>query len=428
MDMENEDTNVSGPGGSASQFLTTAQSEETEKILWSVLNTAVDGIILIDEKGIIQFVNSACCKIFGYGDQELVGQNVSILAAQPDKSQHDGYIRKFLETGAPKIIGLGREVTGLHKDGSLFPVDLAVSEVKLGERRFFTGITRDITRQKEAEDALKLSNTILETYVSELDASRRALQEKADELSTLLEKEAGLNDRLRYEVETKNKFFSIISHDLRSPFNTLLGMTEMLATMASMLDPKTVSERAKDVHEAGSQVYDLLENLLEWSRLQMERAEIRTSPSSLSQVVEAALAALTPMAEKKKVALQNRVTDATIVADPHMVQTVIRNLVINAVKFTPPGGVVSLISDHQDGVVQMTVADTGVGMSAAQLTNVFDLDKKHSTTGTSGERGTGLGLSLSREMVELNKGQIWAESVVNEGTKIHFTIPLETLN
>ena len=156
--------------------------KESEARVTAVLNHTVDGIIVIDERGIVETFNPAAEKTFGYAASEVIGQNISMLTAEPDRSQHDEYIKRYLRTREAKIIGVGREVTGLRKDGSTFPLDLAISEVFIGKRRLFTGVTRDITKRKKMEKQLEVHTVSLEKMVEErthaliesLDVAERA--------------------------------------------------------------------------------------------------------------------------------------------------------------------------------------------------------------------------------------------------------------
>src|SRR6056297_2865965 len=143
-------------------------SHESEGLLRSILEAAVDGIITINERGLIESINPAVERIFGYRADELVGHNVSMLMPQPYRSQHDTYVDNYVSTGNAKIIGIGREVEGRRKDGTVFPVELAVSEVNLPDRRLFTGVVRDITDRKRAEAALLESERRLATLISNL--------------------------------------------------------------------------------------------------------------------------------------------------------------------------------------------------------------------------------------------------------------------
>lgn len=245
-----------------------------------------------------------------------------------------------------------------------------------------------------------------------------------EEMEELVDNKESLNEQLAYEIHVKDKFFSIISHDLKSPFTALLGMSELMATSAESYSKDKIVKYAKNVNEAGKQIFDLLQNLLEWSRLQMEGNTFKPKTILLQEQARKSIEILTPMALEKDITLTNRIEKTAAFADPDMVRTVIRNLVANALKFTPSGGSVELSSDNNGNRVQITVSDTGVGMTAKQSEIIFSLDRRTSTTGTAGEKGSGLGLPLCKELVERNAGFIWVESAPEEGSKFHFSLPI----
>ncbi len=161
--------------------------------LQAIIETAVDGIIAISDRGVIESVNPATCKIFGYTEEEMLGQNVSMLMPQPHKHNHDGYIHNYTTSGERKIIGIGREVPGRKKDGMIFPFWLAVSEFKLGEKRMFTGVVHDMTEQKKAETALRELNQELESMVSE----------RTEKLSDVVNKLLASNQQLQHEIQER---------------------------------------------------------------------------------------------------------------------------------------------------------------------------------------------------------------------------------
>jgi signal transduction histidine kinase len=286
-------------------------------------------------------------------------------------------------------------------------------------------LQREIVYRTKAEEALQLNKDQLESVVVELEASKYDLENQATQLVELAENEALLSNKLKYEAAVKNRFFSIISHDLKSPFNALLGMTELMSKMADSFTKDQLVESAANVNEAGKSVFGLLQNLLEWSRLQMEGATFEPQLISLHDLTLENIDVLSPAAKEKGISLSNEVKKDTAFADPDMIQTVIRNLISNSLKFTPSGGKIEISSSTEYEVVKVTVSDTGVGIPAEQADKIFALDQKTSTNGTAGETGTGLGLPLCKEMIEQNGGKIWVESTPGEGSQFHFTLPTE---
>jgi signal transduction histidine kinase len=244
-----------------------------------------------------------------------------------------------------------------------------------------------------------------------------------DDLKRQTERVASTAKQLKFEVDTKNRFFSIISHDLISPFNVLLGMTHTMSSMAAKFSKEKLVEFSGDVNKAGEQVFELLHNLLEWSRLQMEGMDIKPEEIELQALVQECIDVLTPISLKKGIELTNRVKGDIAFADRDMVKMVIRNLVANSLKFTPSGGTIVVSATVDDGRAKVAVTDSGVGMSEEQLGKIFQLDKKTSTIGTAGESGTGLGLPLCKEILERNGGEIFVMSTPGTGSEFYFTLP-----
>ena len=248
----------------------------------------------------------------------------------------------------------------------------------------------------------------------------RTLQ-KTEQLAGALELS---NAELKESNRVKTTFFSIIAHDLRSPFNSLLGMTRLMVTDKARLDKDALVGYAEDVNTAGQRFYALLQNLLEWSQLQMSGATFGPKQVVLESLVKDSLDVLHPIAQEKTINVTSQIGDVTAYADPNMVMMVIRNLVSNALKFTEAGGTINLSSQSIGDFVQITVTDDGVGIAKEGLTELFEVDHRTTSEGTAGETGTGLGLPLCKDMVEKNGGKIWAESVPGKGSKFHFTLPV----
>ncbi len=244
------------------------------------------------------------------------------------------------------------------------------------------------------------------------------------DLSQSLEK---ANAKLTELNATKDKFFSIVAHDLKGPFQPLLGMAELLPIIADTAGPQEIKEIGESIYRSAKGVHNLLENLLQWSRMEQGHMEHWPISLDLEQLAKQNMALLADNASDKKICLQNRVVKETFVyADENMLDTVMRNLVSNALKFTPNGGEVTISAKPSNLLpefIEVSVSDTGSGISKEDLNKLFKLEVHHSTTGTAHEQGTGLGLIICKEMVEKNRGQIWIESKVEQGTVVSFTIP-----
>ena len=223
---------------------------------------------------------------------------------------------------------------------------------------------------------------------------------------------------------TKDKFFSIISHDLKGPLNSLTSFSGLLMNHTDSLSKEEIKMLAKDLDKSLKNLFALLENLLEWSRSQTGNTEFKQTTFDLAAVLNDNKNLLEGQAASKKITVKGiDKKQVPIHAHRHSVNTVIRNLISNAIKFTPEGGTITLAVQKVKNDVRVSIADTGVGMSAEVIQKLFRIDTKHTTKGTADEKGTGLGLILCKEFVEKNGGKIWAESEPGRGSVFYFTLP-----
>lgn len=232
-----------------------------------------------------------------------------------------------------------------------------------------------------------------------------------------------VNETLEHEIEIKNRFFSIIAHDLRSPFNTLLGMTRMLEGYVDLNDKSKVQKYAGQVRNAGEQFYQLLQGLLEWSSHQMSNGSVEAEAFSLHEIVDETLAVLSPLAINKGIQVNNMVGQHDLISDRTAIDTVLRNLVSNATKFVRPDGQIDIDSRDDGDFIAIEVTDNGIGLAGVDIDALFSIDQKTTTTGTDGELGTGLGLPLCKDLVEQIGGTIKAEDLNGQGARFTFTIP-----
>ncbi len=242
-----------------------------------------------------------------------------------------------------------------------------------------------------------------------------------------------IQDQARELIElnaSKDKFFSIVAHDLRGPFGPLLQLSEILATEAAKSDQHLQSLSTR-IHTSAQVVYQLLENLLQWARLQQGRMPFAPEPLDLNHVVEQVAYLLHDISAQKNITLKSQINPGVIVqGDAAMLNAVLRNLASNALKFTLQGGQVTIRAQRsafssEGQWVEVLVCDTGVGINPEDQVKLFRLDVHHSTEGTAQEQGSGLGLLVCQEMVEKHGGKIWVESTLGQGTAIHFTLPLD---
>jgi len=304
-------------------------------------------------------------------------------------------------------------------------------------------------KTKEVTGILDIQDDHLDAFEKE---DRKVLQLMANEIAIAIQnaQSYSLSQKANKELARlnadKDKFFSIVAHDLKGPFMPLLGNLELLAEMGDTFDPQEIKEMGQSLHRTAKNVFNLLENLLHWSRMQMGRMEYNPETINLQDIALETINLLAAPAESKKITLQSTISDEMqVYADSHMVDTIIRNLTNNAIKFTPEEGTVTISAIHANHTtdtipitnaidkiiytlsttqfIEIAVTDTGVGMDEAVQAKLFHIDQPHSTVGTAKESGTGLGLIMCKEMVERNGGKIWVESEIGAGTAVKFTLP-----
>ena len=237
------------------------------------------------------------------------------------------------------------------------------------------------------------------------------------------------NNELKQLNATKDKFFSIIAHDLKSPFSSLMGFAEMLTLNAETKNTKEVIEYSHVIHNSTKRLLGLVENLLQWSRTQIGTTEFKPSQIDISIQTHNIVSLLRLTAEEKDIVISPKIERNLVAwADENLYNTVLRNLLSNAIKFSRVGSVIYVTAGIKDHMIEVSVADSGVGIRQENLEKLFMVDSTFSTKGTFNEKGTGLGLVLCKEFVEINKGTLWADSELEKGSTFYFTVPLASAN
>ncbi len=276
-------------------------------------------------------------------------------------------------------------------------------------------------RLESQNQEILLQKEELHCQAENLKLINNQLVEQRNEIETQREKLFELN-------ATKDKFFSIMAHDLKNPFNSLLGMSDLLFQNAFKYPPEKVQKYAKTMHSSSKHAYTLLENLLEWSRLQTGKLTPKFTCETPSLLINEVKMLLEPAANSKNINLiSDVIDDDTLIVDSQMTKTVLRNLVTNALKFTFPEGTIMIECEKRGREMVFSVSDTGIGIEPEHLNKLFRIDSKLSRNGTADEKGTGLGLILCKEFVEIQHGRIWVESEMGTGSTFRFTAPLGNL-
>lgn len=393
---------------------------DSEEKFRSIAASVKDAIVFLDNSGRISFWNQAAEQIFGWKEEEILGLELyNVISPVHYRDYYKKGFSDYSANGKGDFIGRNIEIEAITKSQSIFPMELALTSVKLKDKWCACGVMRDITIRKSTEEEL-------ERLIEEIQISREVIEQHANDLISLNNEIIQSEERLQELNASKDKFFSIISHDLKNPLQGLVGYSEILAKELGNLNGEEIREIVDDLHNSSQNIYKLLENLLEWSRIQ--RGIITYTPESVNLYriakVNADLQKIN--SESKQIAIALEIPEKlTLYADANMLNTIIRNLLSNAVKFTRLGGRIVISAEEKDnGMAELTVEDNGVGIEPDVIENLFRIDMHHTTPGTSNEKGTGLGLVLCKDLSEKNNGSIRVESNPGTGTKFIVTIPL----
>jgi PAS domain S-box-containing protein len=347
---------------------------QSEARMRSIVETAVDGIITINEQGEIESFNPAAERIFGYRAAEVIGKNVTLLMPSPYQEEHDAYLARYLRTGERQIIGIGREVVGKRREGTTFPMDLSVGETYIGTQRIFTGIVRDISRRKRATEELQ----------------------RADRLALVGQLASGL------------------AHEIGTPLNVIAGNSELLRMdlQAQHLPTETVEVIIRQT----DRITGLVQQLLNFARSEQRVMQ----PFSLCTPLEEALRLLETHFRRDIVTVTRDIPDDLPplwgVAD--QIEQVFLNILVNAWHAMPTGGTLTITArETADQMIQMTFRDTGAGMETADLERAFE--PFYTTKGTN---GTGLGLAICKQIIETHRGNMVLESTPGAGTTVHLDL------
>ena len=374
-----------------------AALRESENKINSIIQGAVDGIITINTRGVIEMVNPSAAKLFGYEASELLGKSINVLMPEPDRSLHDSYMHHYHVTGEKRIIGIGREVTGMRKDGSIFPFYLSISEVQLADRKVYTGFVHDITRQKLTEERLR-------RYAAELERSNRELQD----------------------------FAYVSSHDLQEPLRKIQAFGDRLLSK----EYDNLSEQGKDYVDrmlnAASRMQNLINDLLDFSRV-----TTKSKPFVMVKLDDI----LTEVISDLEVTIEK--TGARIVrsplpeieAEPTQMRQLFQNLLSNAIKFrkeneSPIINIYAKSLQRQahltatpgDELTEIYIEDNGIGFDEKYLDRIFNIFQR-----LEGQKyeGSGIGLAICRKIAIRHGGDITAQSQPGIGTRFIITLAIK---
>lgn len=351
-----------------------------------LFESAKDGILILDgNSGQILDVNPFLVKMIGYTREEILEKELWEIGTFKNIADSKEAFIELQNKGFIRFDDMPLKA----KNGKLISVEFVSNVYWEGRVKVIQCNIRDISERKLIEDKLN-------------------------------EKRA----RLHELNATKDKFFSIIAHDLKSPFNAILGFSELLAQQIREKDYKRIEKSGMIIHKSSQQAMDLLTNLMEWARSQTGKMNFTPQSIDIVLLINQITELLTPSAQQKSITITAELPrNAFVLADTAMISTVMRNLISNAIKFTHPGGKIGIFAVQNETELTINVSDTGVGIQNESIEKLFRIDESYSTIGTSNEKGTGLGLILCKDFITKHGGKIWVESEPGKGSKFHFLLP-----
>jgi PAS domain S-box-containing protein len=356
------------------------------RTLSAVLNTALDGLITIDGAGTIETFNPAAAKLFGYEEQEAIGQNVSMLMPEPYQSGHDGFLRSYMETGTAKVIGIGRELQARHKTGRVFPIELGVNDMHVGGKRMFVGTVKDITERKQAEASL------------------------AESFAAVLRSNQELDD-----------FAYVASHDLKEPLRGLTHNALFLKEDFGNVLGEGGLRRLDRMSYLCERMDRLINDLLYFSRLGRQALAIRQTDLNMVIADIKSMMEFTLTEQNAKLIVPESLP--VIVCDQARITEVFRNLITNAVKYNDkPEKRVEIGCTGTDEARIYHVRDNGIGIAEKFHDDIFRIFKRLNTEDDK-VKGTGVGLTFVKKIIERHGGNIWVESTPGIGTTMRFSLP-----
>jgi PAS domain S-box-containing protein len=345
----------------------------------AILDNVIDGIITIDGTGSISSFNRAAETIFGYSAGEVIGSNVNILMPEPHRASHDGYLHSYLTTGVARIIGIGREVEGLRRDGGLFPMDLSISEISHQGSRMFVGLVRDITERKRV-------------------------------------------DRM------KSEFVSTVSHELRTPLTSISGSLGLLAGGAMGSLPEPVKALLDIAHKNSLRLSHLINDLLDMEKIAVGKMQFDMKVQPIMPLLEQAIESTRAYGAQHGVSfvMAARADHANVHVDSQRLTQILSNFLSNAAKFSPEGAAVEVAAEPMDGMLRISVTDHGAGIPATFHDRIFQKFSQADASDTRQKGGTGLGLAISRELTERMGGRVGFTSVEGQGATFFCDLPIHT--
>ncbi len=358
------------------EVATTRSLKASENRVRAIVDNIFDGIITINDRGIIQSINPATEEIFGYPASQLIARNIKMLTPEPHRSAHDGYIQNYLNTGEAKIIGIGREVEGQRADGSTFPMELEIAELWVAGERLFLGIVRDITERKKADQA-------------------------------------------------KSDFVSTVSHELRTPLTSIKGSLGLIRSGSVGQLPEKLESMLEIAYNNSDRLVLLINDILDMDKINAGKMDFQMLPMEVISLIDDAIEANKGYGEEYGVSFVRLGLEepALVLGDKDRLMQVMSNLMSNAAKFSPEGETVELSVSRRQDLIRVAVRDKGPGVSDEFKADIFEKFSQADSSDTRQKGGTGLGLSITKAIVKRHGGTIGFDSRAGSGATFYIDLP-----
>lgn len=385
---------------------------DRSKFLDAIIENAIDGIITIDDKGIIEHLNPAALELFGYVRAELIGRNVSVLMPEPDHSHHDRYLSKYEQTGEKNIIGIGREVSGKRKNGTVFPFRLGVSEIKFSDRRIYTGFIHDLSKEKANEKQIKSYTEKLEVKIKE---RTRDLVKLVSELEIAKENMQALFQKEKELNQLKTRFVSMASHEFRTPLSSIQLSASLIDKYTTKQDVANVEKHTSKIKNSINNLTTILNDFLSLEKLEAGKVEASAQSFNIISFAEEITEEMQMMTKQNQhIIYEHTGTTAEVVLDSNLLRNCIINLISNSIKYSGEDTLIQFNTILKNAKLILEVKDNGIGIPEADQNNLFEPFFRAHNTGDI--PGTGLGLNIVKRYVSLMNGTVACKSEQHHGT------------
>lgn len=393
---------------------------ENADLLNALVHNAIDGIITIDEFGIIESINPSACKLFAYSSEEVLGQNISILMPSSDAASYEHYLMHYKKTNEANSIGIGRELIGRTKDGYQFPFKLGVSEVKYAGRKIYAGFIHDLSQQKKDEKRLKNYAFHLEELVEQrtktLNDTINALEKAKEKVSITLEKEKTLS-------KLKNRFLSMASHEFRTPLSTAHLSASLIEKYSESLENGNIVKHAGKIINAVTNLTTVLNDFLFVEQLEIGKVKANVTCFDLQKLAEEITEEMQLLAKgNQTINFTHYGIKKLVNLDQNLTKNSIINLITNAIKYSDDTCCIEFTTEISDTHYLISVKDEGIGIPKQDQENLFKPFFRAHNTGNI--PGTGLGLNIVARYIALMKGTISYTSNLDEGSLFTLTFPI----